>query len=676
MSIALRLRIIMVLGVTLLLLLVGIWSLYTLQQASELAIAQTEKSLTEAGETAILEAAKSTARQIDLFLDRQPEIALTREGMDTLAANAALGEIAIQPVGQTGYTALFDDHAITHFHINPGLVGVDLSTLADDLPEFWAILRASLGGSPSAGYYDWQDADGQIRPKYMSIVSVGNTPLRVAATTYIDEFYHPIATSKTQLANIQKTARIQLLLALVGVGLVVAYGASHVAKQFTQPIRRIAKAATRVSDGDLSPIDLEERKDEIGALAGAFNSMTAQLSDLINRLTARTDELTQQAKDLEESNRQSQRRAAQFEASAQVARAVASVLDPDQLLHQVVHLISDHFGHYHTGIFLLDDTPTGRWAVLKAANSAGGQRMLARGHQLQVGAQGIVGYVTNTGHPRVAHNVGADAIHFDNPDLPATRSELALPLIARGQIIGALDVQSTEEAAFDEEDVAVLRVLADQIAIALDNARLYEAGQAALAQVQVAQRKYVSEIWGELGNQRRTDFYEYGQVGVKSTNDGHRAMAEKVVTEGTTAISAGDDSHPAALVAPIKLRGQVIGALGLQEADADSGRVWGVDDIALVETIADQVAQAMEAAHLLDETQRNAQREQLVSEVSGRIRSAPSIDEIMRTAVQEIRKVLGVSHGAIRLGTENHLRPPENGVENQGPENSGDSTLR
>jgi GAF domain-containing protein len=395
---------------------------------------------------------------------------------------------------------------------------------------------------------------------------------------------------------------------------------------------------------------------------------------LEQRIAERTEELSQRAGELEASNRQNQRRATQLEASAQIARTVAQVLDPDQLLNQVVHLISEHFGHYHTGIFTLDRT--GRWAELQAANSEGGQRMLARGHRLAVGAQGVVGFVTNTSQPRVAHNVGADAIYFDNPDLPDTRSEFALPLIARGQIIGALDVQSTQEDAFDADEVAMLSALADQIAAALDNARLYEASQAALAQVQVVQRQYLSEAWNQYSARREADFYEYraskqvtseqmrgpesaeGQ-GVTAGGDGDLHVADQVLNKGATAIATGDADagHAAAVVAPIKVRDQIIGALGLQGADA--GHAWGADEIALIETVADQVAQAMEAARLLDQTQRRARREQLVTEIADKIRAAPDIDGILRTTVQEIRRALGVSHGVIRLGTETHLRPPE-----------------
>jgi len=169
---------------------------------------------------------------------------------------------------------------------------------------------------------------------------------------------------------------------------------------------------------------------------------------------------------------ETERRAAQLAAAAEVARDATAILDVDQLLDETVHLISEQFGFYHAGVFLVDEP--GEYAVLHAASSAGGQRMLERGHKLAVGKVGIVGYVAGTGEPRVALDVGEDAVFFDNPDLPETRSEMALPLISRGRVIGVLDVQSTETAAFSEEDVTTLQTMADQLAIAIENARLYQ----------------------------------------------------------------------------------------------------------------------------------------------------------------------------------------------------------
>jgi signal transduction histidine kinase/DNA-binding response OmpR family regulator/putative methionine-R-sulfoxide reductase with GAF domain len=169
---------------------------------------------------------------------------------------------------------------------------------------------------------------------------------------------------------------------------------------------------------------------------------------------------------------ETQRRATQLAASAEVARDTTAILDVNQLLDETVHLISEQFGFYHAGVFLVDEQD--EWAVLRAASSAGGQRMLERNHRLKIGEVGIVGYVAATGEPRIALDVGKDAMHFANPDLPNTHSEMGLPLRARERIIGVLDVQSTKKAAFSEDDVAVLQTLADQLATAIENANLFQ----------------------------------------------------------------------------------------------------------------------------------------------------------------------------------------------------------
>jgi GAF domain-containing protein len=217
-------------------------------------------------------------------------------------------------------------------------------------------------------------------------------------------------------------------------------------------------------------------------------------------LVARTAELLDTNRRLQASVETSQKRAALLEASAEVSRAVAQIRDLDHLLPQVTRLISRHFGFYHTGVFLIDKPS--HYAVLRAANSAGGQRMLARQHRLRVGSEGIVGYVTGTGKTRVVSDVGIDRIHFGNPDLPETRSEMAVPLRVGADLIGALDVQSTKEANFGEEDVTVLAVLADHIAIAIENARLIQESQRALAGAEEAYRRYLRREWTDYLDNR------------------------------------------------------------------------------------------------------------------------------------------------------------------------------
>ena len=187
------------------------------------------------------------------------------------------------------------------------------------------------------------------------------------------------------------------------------------------------------------------------------------------------------------------RKTEQLRATSYIARKTAEVQDLATLLDTVARLVTDQFGFYHTGIFLINET--GDQAVLQAASSDGGRRMIERGHSLSVGTQGIVGHVAAQKKPRIALDVGTDAVFFDNPDLPMTRSELALPLLVRGKVVGVLDIQSNQPQAFDMEDIDVLQTLSDQVAIAIENARLMDETQAAIVQLEALTSIRTREAW-------------------------------------------------------------------------------------------------------------------------------------------------------------------------------------
>ncbi|MCS6836902.1 MAG: GAF domain-containing protein [Anaerolineae bacterium] len=170
---------------------------------------------------------------------------------------------------------------------------------------------------------------------------------------------------------------------------------------------------------------------------------------------------------------QTERRAAQLETTAQISERVGSILDLDVLLPQVVELIRERFGYDHVQVFMMDDN--NEWALLRASTGRIGQELLAIGHKLKRGSESVIGQVTARGELTVALDTAdANVVHKPNPYLPLTRSELALPLKIKGEVVGALDVQSNQPNAFSEEDIQALTTLAAQISVAIDNARLYE----------------------------------------------------------------------------------------------------------------------------------------------------------------------------------------------------------
>jgi GAF domain-containing protein/HAMP domain-containing protein len=445
-----------------------------------------------------------------------------------------------------------------------------------------------------------------------------------------------------------------LAVGLIGLGSLILFALVWATmRQAVQPINSLTQTVQAVTAGNLDRMAPVESEDEIGTLALAFNSMTSQVRGLIGSLERRVAERTL---DLEH-------RSAQLQAAAEVGRAAATMRNLDELLPLVSRLISERFGFYHVGIFLIDANR--QYAVLRASNSAGGQRMLARGHKLRVGQQGIVGYVTSRVEPRIALNVGEDAVYFNNPDLPETQSEMALPLSVGDELMGALDVQSIQPNAFTEQDVATMQVLADQVAIAINGARLLQQTEQLLEAERRAYGEIGSHTWAEyvqslptLGFERSRD---RGLIEVKEIKD---QATRKILTTGQMAF---DQEDPAILYMPVKLRDQVIGVLKVRARTEEVGSgksgdgagiaaspMWDDANIRTIEAIAEQLGSALESARAYQQTQHTAQRERLLGNISGRVRETLDIEAILKTASQEVRQALGLSKVVVRLGA-----PPE-----------------
>ena len=360
------------------------------------------------------------------------------------------------------------------------------------------------------------------------------------------------------------------------------------------------------------------RLDEVRGINRALETLSTELE---KRVKERTSELLA-------ANQQTEKRAKQLQVVADVARAATATQELSRLLNPLTSLISQRFGYYHVGIFLLDEQNQN--AILEASNTEGGLKMLARGHRLKVGEQGIVGFVTSRGEPRIALNVGKDAIFFNNPDLPETRSELALPLKIGETILGALDLQSMEENAFSQEDVSVLSILADQVAIAIQNARSAEQAQRALIEAGIATKQLSGEAWTGYAKTIKSKGYRYD--GVKS-----EALKE-------ASVSRNEDGS---LSIPVQLRGQTIGRLKLKASDA--ARNWTEDERAIIESTAERVAIAMEGARLLEEAQKRAARESFLSDVGAKLGTSFQLDSILRDTVEELGQNLKGSTVSFQL---------------------------
>ena len=377
-----------------------------------------------------------------------------------------------------------------------------------------------------------------------------------------------------------------------------------------------------------------------------LNQANQELGHLTSNLEQRVNERTAE---IETVNKQALRRAAQLKAVTELSESIAQLQDLNEIFPATTRLISERFGFYHVGIFLVDRDR--EYAILQAANSEGGQRMLARSHRLKLGV-GVVGYCAKTGQPRIALDVGADAVFFNNPDLPETRSEVALPMNSRATTIGVLDVQSTEAGAFSPEDLQVLTALANQVSIALENTRLLTETRAALLQVQEVYNEFTRSEWSRTISQAEQPGFRFqtGRVELLEEALQHPEVSSAIRSGEVMANQTngnGSTEERSALAVPVKLRGEVIGILHV-ESNNPSKR-WQEDEISLVQAVAERAAFAMENARLFQDARRRAAKERLISEASARISGALNIENILETTAEELERVLGGSEILIQF---------------------------
>ena len=354
--------------------------------------------------------------------------------------------------------------------------------------------------------------------------------------------------------------------------------------------------------------------------------------------------------ELELANQYNERRARQFEAIGQVSRAINQTQGLQDLLPRITQVISQQFNFYHVGIFLID--ANNEYAVLAASNSEGGSKMLARDHKLKVGQVGIVGDVAGTGVPRIAFDTGVDAVYFNNPDLPETRSEMALPLFRAGQqLIGVIDVQSTQSNAFGQDDIQILSTMADQVSVAIANARLYEETQKALLESEMHYRRDIRTGWVKYTrSQKLAGIRRRGMKSDLLTEPMELPGALEVTQSGNIYQVQADKNNKSEMTLPMKLRGEVVGVLNIK---TDGNRVWSTDEMDIITAIIERAALSIETARLLDESQKRAVREQTISQMSARIGAGTEIETILKTAIRELGAQIGGAQITVEIGNEN-----------------------
>lgn len=575
-----------------------------------------------------------------------------------MAADLKLDRISAQvekiTVGQTGYAFLIDDtgHIITMPPAGYALYNIQPEKLEkNEIPKQIVIGKGpvelrSITKRIVAGGTGLLSAQLNGVDTYIAFT-------RIAATKYGLVVVVPVAEMNTAVisarAETQQAARstlqrgVLILIGLFGAAISVGIGLSQI---IATPVIRLTKTAEQITAGNLNAKAEVETGDEIGKLANAFNTMTSRLRDAVTNLEQQVAERTAAL----------ERRSTELEAVAELARDIATYRDLDTLLSVTVDLIRERFDFYHAGIFLTDNR--NEYAVLRAASGIAGKKMLEGHHKLKIGETGIVGYVTATGQPRIALDVGLDAVHFQNPLLPDTRSEIALPLRSRNVTIGALDIQSREPNAFNDETIKIFLLLADQLVAAIENAQLAQQVDATLQELDTAYRTQTQQAWQHAVQARGLIAYEYDGLQIKpvpheiSSKDLKQLESGKAIVT-TTGHSENDLDHGQArntLLVPLMILNQVIGVIGLEQDDPNYQ--WTEEDIAIAEAAARRAALSLENARLLEEAQRRASKERIIGEISTKIGSVVNIDSIIETAVRELGRTMAGAEVAIQIQNE------------------------
>jgi GAF domain-containing protein/HAMP domain-containing protein len=424
------------------------------------------------------------------------------------------------------------------------------------------------------------------------------------------------------ISNINAYMRVALTSGAIVVVVVILI--TVFAQRLTAPLKTLATAADGIGSGNLDITVPIRGTEETATLGIAMERMRADLQALYSEMTQQT--VAQE------------RRANQLQVATEVAQAATAELDLSALLQRVVTLISERFDFYHTGLFLLDEA--GEWAVLQATAGKDDQPTAKRGHRVRVGQNNVIGSVTRQGRPQRASDLEQGATYFDHPDLPTMPSQLALPLQARGEIIGALDVYSAQPGAFSDEDVNVLQVVANQIALAINNAKLFQQAQQSLAAVQRAYGELSQKAWAGMLQVRP-------QLGYYCDASGVTPLAERP--------DARQDGDLPEVSIPVMVRGQVIGSISAHKPGEAGG--WTAEEFTLMQAMTEQLSVALENARLHQETQHRATRDRLIGQVTSQVRQSLDLETVLRTAVDQIQQALRLEKVAIRLATENQDVP-------------------
>ncbi len=411
----------------------------------------------------------------------------------------------------------------------------------------------------------------------------------------------------------------------------------------TPPLTKLQQAIIGVARGNFTiEVDSAERGDEIGELTQSFLDMRQQMQTTIDNFVLR---ISLRSRDME--------------ATQDISRVAATQRDLTTLTENVVGLIIDRFPNiYHAQIFLIDADR--RYAILQASSGEAGQKLMESGHRLEVGSVSVIGQVTEEGHPVLVHDISLSEVHRRNEFLPETNSELAIPLRFGEIVIGVLDVQSKQSDSFHDDQISVLQTMSDQIAIAIQNARLHQESLRHLRELEQSQQEATLLAWKDYMSDQHTQILasEAGTSTGTDTSDLRRAA----LSGGKPIVGESTPRQTIPIAIPITYREQILGAIEWEMPEQD----FNYNKVLLAEELVNRLAISLDNARLFHESQRFAERERMVSEIAAKLTGQTDIDEILQTAVRELGQALRVPHVDIRL------RMGDGDAKNESTGNNGD----
>ena len=467
------------------------------------------------------------------------------------------------------------------------------------------------------------------------LVLITETPTGTTFSLTLEEVYN------------QAAVVVLAMLALAG-------GLGLVASQtILSPVASLRRDMRAQRDNNFdSPVETADRDDEFGSLGQTFIGMRRELQ-------SRMEDLRGSISD----------RMRDVQATQEISRFAVTQRETQTLMDQVVDLIRDLFPSiYHAQIFLIDNAS--EWAILRASTGEPGRKLLERGHRLAVGSASVIGQVTDQGRVVVARDTAASEIHRRNELLPSTRSELAIPLRIGEQVIGALDVQSEQANSFTTDEIKILQIMADQIAVAIENSRLYQESMRQLEQLRSARHEAMGSAWREhmLNRRQRSLLTEAGQVQLEAAS----ALRQKAMVQQQPVIGETTERDTIPFAVPIHLRGYILGAVEWEVPKTD----FSSDKVELAQELVNRLAVSLDNARLFQESRRAIDRERMVNEIAAKLTTHTEIDEILQTAVREVGQALRVPQVSINLAWAQSATPdspPANGSANGGSNGSTDN---